>query len=106
MLISAGDDSSIETEPTRHVDYLSHDWREQDAWSSWRYVANRKHTYENGPRLENAVWRSWAKLRFSLGTVRPESLNWYVTSLSFLTWSYQTMELFCSLIAFSDFVQV
>lgn len=81
MSPTAGDDSSIEREPTRHVDYLSHNWREEDVWSSWRYIVDRKDTYEQGARLENAAWRSWSKLRFGLGTITPESLNWYVLSI-------------------------
>ncbi|PGH13158.1 hypothetical protein AJ79_03865 [Helicocarpus griseus UAMH5409] len=71
-----GDDTSIEDEPTNHVDYLSHDWKEEDIWSSWKYIASRREEYNNGMRLENAVWRTWAKAKFQLGTVTPESLNW------------------------------
>ncbi|EGC43462.1 protein phosphatase type 1 complex subunit Hex2/Reg1 [Histoplasma capsulatum var. duboisii H88] len=71
-----GDDASIEDEPTRHVDYLSHDWKEEDIWSSWRYIASRRDAYNNGVRLENAVWRTWTKAKHRLGTVTPESLNW------------------------------
>ncbi|KAJ6150756.1 hypothetical protein N7470_007350 [Penicillium chermesinum] len=59
----AADDSSVEDEPSRHVDYLSHDWREEDIWASWRYVAARRNDYSNGPRLENASWRTWAKAK-------------------------------------------
>ncbi|OAX83433.1 hypothetical protein ACJ72_02212 [Emergomyces africanus] len=73
---TAGDDASIENEPTRHVDYLSHDWKEEDIWSSWRYIVSRRGEYNNGTRLENAVWRTWAKAKHRLGTVTPESLNW------------------------------
>ncbi|KKZ62975.1 hypothetical protein EMCG_02686 [[Emmonsia] crescens] len=72
----AGDDASIEDEPTRHVDYLSHDWKEEDIWSSWRYIVSRRDEYNNGTRLENAAWRTWAKAKHRLGTVTPESLNW------------------------------
>ncbi|KAK2811986.1 hypothetical protein FQN50_001694 [Emmonsiellopsis sp. PD_5] len=72
----AGDDSLIHDEPTRHVDYLSHDWEEEDIWSSWRYVVSRRNAYSNSMRLENASWRTWAKAKYKLGTVTPESLNW------------------------------
>lgn len=75
---TAGDDSSVEREPTRHVDYLGHDWREEDICSSWKYIVNRRNAYKDSVRLENASWRSWAKYKFQLGTVRPESLNWCV----------------------------
>ncbi|KAL4867855.1 hypothetical protein BDV12DRAFT_111391 [Aspergillus spectabilis] len=72
----AADDNAVEEEPTRHVDYLSHEWREQDVWTSWRYVVTRRGVYENSVRLENASWRTWAKLKHKLGTVSPEALNW------------------------------
>ncbi|RAH71055.1 protein phosphatase regulator REG1 [Aspergillus aculeatinus CBS 121060] len=72
----AADDSSIEDEPSRHVDYLSHEWRQEDIWASWRYVVARRSAYDNGVRLENASWRTWGKLKMNLGTVSPETLNW------------------------------
>ncbi|KAJ5112948.1 hypothetical protein N7456_001482 [Penicillium angulare] len=72
----AADDISMEDEPSRHVDYLSHDWREEDIWSSWRYVTSRKNDYSDGVRLENASWRTWAKAKNNLGTISPETLNW------------------------------
>ncbi|PYI07425.1 hypothetical protein BO78DRAFT_92297 [Aspergillus sclerotiicarbonarius CBS 121057] len=72
----AADDSTIEDEPSRHVDYLSHEWRQEDIWASWRYVVARRNVYDNGVRLENASWRTWAKLKLNLGTVSPEALNW------------------------------
>lgn len=72
----AADDTSIEAEPSRHVDYLSHEWKEEDIWTSWRYVVARRHVYSNGVRLENASWRSWAKSKYRLGTISPETLNW------------------------------
>lgn len=70
------DDISVEEEPSRHVDYLSHKWSEEDIWASWRYVTARKTIYSNGVRLENASWRTWAKAKYSLGTIAPETLNW------------------------------
>ncbi|KAF7713404.1 Uncharacterized protein PECH_008996 [Penicillium ucsense] len=72
----AADDTSVEEEPSRHVDYLSHEWREEDILASWRYVTARKESYSNGVRLENASWRTWAKAKHNLGTVSPEALNW------------------------------
>lgn len=76
LLRTSSDDASIELEPERHVDYLSHDWREEDIWSSWRYVVSRRDRYSNGVRLENASWRTWAKSKYGLRTVSPETLNW------------------------------
>jgi hypothetical protein len=78
----SADDTSLEDEPSRHVDYLSHDWREEDIWSSWRYVTSRRNDYSNSVRLENASWRTWAKAKHNLKTISPESLNWYVSFLS------------------------
>ncbi|KAL8730661.1 MAG: hypothetical protein Q9166_003974 [cf. Caloplaca sp. 2 TL-2023] len=73
---SAGDDMDIQREPTRHVDYLSHNWKEEDIWSSWRHVIARRKFYSNSTRLENASWRTWAKSKNRLQTVSPETLNW------------------------------
>ena len=74
---TAGDDMAIRSEPTRHVDYLSHTWKEEDIWSSWRHIVARRKIYSNSVRLENASWRTWSKSRNRLKTVSPETLNWY-----------------------------
>lgn len=73
---TAGDDSAIRLEPTRHVDYLSHNWNEEDIWSSWRHIVAKRKVYSNSSRLENASWRTWAKSKYRLRTVSPEALNW------------------------------
>lgn len=73
---TAGDDTAIENEPTRHVDYLSHSWKEEDVWASWRHVVSKRKIYSNSARLENASWRTWAKSKYQLKTVSPETLNW------------------------------
>lgn len=73
-----GDDTAIRSEPTRHVDYLSHNWKEEDIWSSWRHIVAKRKAYSNSPRLVNASWRTWAKSMSRLKTVSPEALNWYV----------------------------
>ncbi|KAK5149073.1 hypothetical protein LTR04_000116 [Oleoguttula sp. CCFEE 6159] len=57
----ATDDSAIRSEPSRHVDYLSHHWREEDIWSSWRHIVSKRKFYGQRSRLENASWRTWAK---------------------------------------------
>ncbi|KAL4805755.1 hypothetical protein BDV18DRAFT_160630 [Aspergillus unguis] len=74
--IPAADDSSVEEEPSSHVDYLSHEWIEEDIWTSWRYVIFRREKYDNSVRLENASWRTWTKLKHNLGTISPDALNW------------------------------
>lgn len=81
---SVKDDHWVKHEPTRHVDFLSHEWHEQDIWSSWKYVNTRerrkkydsKQALANGERLENAAWRTWTKAKYDLRTISPESLNW------------------------------
>jgi len=72
------DDSSLVTLPRSQVDYLSHDWEEEDVWRSWRNMTRQKNEITNGIRLENASWRTWWKQRNNLKTVSPETLNWSV----------------------------
>ena len=76
---TAGDDTAISKEPTRHVDYLTHNWDEEDIWSSWKHIVSRRKVYSESPRLENASWRSWTKSMYKLKTVSPERLNWYIS---------------------------
>ncbi|PCD45240.1 hypothetical protein BFJ63_vAg13918 [Fusarium oxysporum f. sp. narcissi] len=72
----AEDDTAVSSRPSRQVDYLSHEWREEDIWSSWRYVVTRRGEFPNSARLENASWRTWMKAKNNLKTISPESLNW------------------------------
>jgi hypothetical protein len=74
--ITAEDDTAVRNEPSRHVDYLSHDWKEEDIWSSWRHIVSKRKVYGNSARLENASWRTWTKSKYRLKTVSPETLNW------------------------------
>ncbi|KAI0600199.1 protein phosphatase type 1 complex subunit Hex2/Reg1 [Biscogniauxia sp. FL1348] len=76
LLEHAEDDTAVKHHPTQHVDYLSHNWKEEDIWSSWRYIVSKKKDFSNGPRLENASWRTWMKAKYKLKTVSPETLNW------------------------------
>lgn len=76
LLAPALDDSVIQYEPSRHVDYLSHNWKESDISSSWRYIVLRRKDMANSARLENASWRTWTKAKYNLKTVAPESVNW------------------------------
>ncbi|KAF7975461.1 hypothetical protein HWV62_9481 [Athelia sp. TMB] len=80
------DDSSVTTLPRGQVDYLSHDWAEEDVWRSWRNMTRQKNEITNGMRLENASWRTWWKQRNKLKTVTPETLNWLKDSD--VTWLY------------------
>ena len=70
------DDTYLQHRPTIHVDYLSHDWLEEDIWASWKHITSQKEAYTNGPRLENASWRLWGKKRSQLKTISPESIDW------------------------------
>lgn len=72
----AEDDTAVSSRPSRQVDYLSHEWKEEDIWSSWRYVVTRRGEFANSARLENASWRTWMKAKNNLKTISPESLNW------------------------------
>ncbi|KAJ3806402.1 hypothetical protein F5876DRAFT_80733 [Lentinula aff. lateritia] len=83
---AAPDDSSLSTLPRGQVDYLTHDWQEEDVWRSWRNMTRQKNEIANGVRLENASWRTWWKQRNKLKTVSPETLNWLKDSD--VTWLY------------------
>ncbi len=84
--VSAGimpDDASLQPLPRGQVDYLSHDWaQEEDVWRSWRSMTKNKNEIANGVRLENASWRTWWKQRNNLKTISPETLNWFVCALA------------------------
>ncbi|KAH9893462.1 hypothetical protein C8Q73DRAFT_648107 [Cubamyces lactineus] len=83
---AAPDDSSFDTLPAGQVDYLSHNWKEEDVWRSWRSMTRQKNAIANGMRLENASWRTWWKQRNKLKTISPETLNWLKDSD--VTWLY------------------
>lgn len=74
---TVADDTAIREEPSQHVDYLSHNWREEDIWASWRHIVSQRRVYGQKSRLENASWRTWAKSKYRLQTISPETLNWY-----------------------------
>lgn len=78
----ASDDTAIGVQPTRHVDYLSHEWREEDIWSSWKHIISNRESFNNAARLENASWRTWMKAKNHLKTISPETLNWFVENFS------------------------
>ncbi|KAJ1306612.1 hypothetical protein OPQ81_007610 [Rhizoctonia solani] len=82
----ADDAHVVSNVPRVCVDYLSHNWQEEDVWKSWRNMTRHKHEIANGIRLENASWRTWWKQRNKLRTVSPETLNWLKDSD--VTWLY------------------
>ncbi|KAF2754275.1 hypothetical protein EJ05DRAFT_489501 [Pseudovirgaria hyperparasitica] len=73
---TAEDDTAVRPEPSQHVDYLSHNWDEEDIAASWRHIVSKRKVYGERSRLENASWRTWAKSKHNLKTVSPETLNW------------------------------
>ena len=88
---TVSDDTALKSEPKEHVDYLSHDWREEDIWSSWRHIVSQRRVYGQRSRLENASWRTWAKTKNHLRTISPETLNWLKESD--VTWLYGPLKL-------------
>ncbi|KAE8441294.1 hypothetical protein EG329_005524 [Mollisiaceae sp. DMI_Dod_QoI] len=88
--VGARDDFALNIQPFRNVNYLTHDWCEEDIPSTWRYVVSRRadwaetatrrksiwKPFNNIPRYENALWRSWAQRRLQLKTVSPDAINW------------------------------
>ncbi|RDW57077.1 hypothetical protein BP6252_13892 [Coleophoma cylindrospora] len=89
----AEDDSNVQSQPSHFVDYLSHDWDEQDIWHSWKYVTSDKEVLDHGTRLENTSWRLWAKMRNNLKHVSPETLEWRKDDD--LTWLYGPLQSRC-----------
>lgn len=80
------DDTDLATEPSQHVDYLSHQWDVSDISKSWRYIISKRKDVANSARLENASWRTWAQRRSNLKTISPEVVNW--SKDSDVTWLY------------------
>jgi hypothetical protein len=74
----AADDTCAEQSASQQVDYLNHNWSEEDVCSSWRHVISMEKRFELKARLENASWRAWAKRRNLLPSISPEKINWYV----------------------------
>src|SRR5256885_8581512 len=74
----------IQHPPKFYVDYLSHDWKKEDIWTTWKVTSKQKKELANGFRLENASWRAWAKQTYNLKTVNPDKLNWYVPLINFI----------------------
>ncbi|KAH9205177.1 hypothetical protein DL95DRAFT_492342 [Leptodontidium sp. 2 PMI_412] len=87
----AEDDTAICTQPSRHVDYLSHHWREEDIWSSWKHIVSKRGEYRNSARLENASWRAWMKSKNKLNTVSPDTLDWLKDGD--ITWLYGPLQI-------------
>jgi hypothetical protein len=50
-------DTAIDAQPWRNSDYLSHNWKEEEILSSWKYITTRRGEDPNSACLENACWR-------------------------------------------------
>lgn len=71
------DDCWMVRHPKEQCDYLSHDWKEEEIWRSWRYIVNKRYRFRDSDRLENAVWRTWLKSMEDRKPVDPKLLNWH-----------------------------
>lgn len=84
------DDSTVPTQEAMiQVDYLSHQWREEDVARSWSNIKSQQSREKNSAadisnmlRLENASWRTWWKQRNKLKTISPQTLNWWANNIS------------------------
>ena len=72
----AGDDAAVREQDSRYVDYFSHDWKEEDIWSTWKHIVSKRKAHHQSARLENSLWRAWTKSKYRLKTVPPMTLNW------------------------------
>ena len=72
----AHDDTAVLMQPSRYVDYLSHNWSVEDIWQSRMFIMSKRDAFNESARLEYALWRSWTKSMNKLETVPSESLNW------------------------------
>lgn len=70
------DDTCISAKPSQNIDYLSHKWDANDFWASRKLVLTGE--FEDLPRcrLENTLWRTWAKSFHKLPIATPESVQW------------------------------
>lgn len=75
------DDTHVAEQPWRNIDYLSHEWSEEEVCASWKHLASTRKSHDKITRLENATWRSWTKVQNNLKVISPQSFNWYVFSL-------------------------
>ncbi|RSL85585.1 hypothetical protein CDV31_016539 [Fusarium ambrosium] len=79
------DDSELPIASNYSVDYLSHEWTDEDIGPSWKAISSTK-SLTNKERLQNVVWRTWTKFKNNLSTIPPEELNWLKDSD--VTWLY------------------
>lgn len=73
----AADDSAWPCQYGGNIDYLDYSWEEEHLWWSWKYITSHRRYTAVESRLENAIWRAWAKRKHNLRTVPPNTINWY-----------------------------
>ncbi|KAK7211937.1 hypothetical protein V2G26_019115 [Clonostachys chloroleuca] len=72
----AADDSAWPCQYGGNIDYLDYSWEEEHLWWSWKYITSHRRYTAVESRLENAIWRAWAKRKHNLRTVPPNTINW------------------------------
>lgn len=74
------------------VDYFQFDFNEVQYHNCWKLI---QHSHSSSPlipqstniaRLENIIWRKWAKAKAKLQECKPEEVNWYKDCD--ITWLY------------------
>lgn len=73
------DDIFITPKSLYNVDYLSYRWNAEELWASRKLVMKEKDKIQDVPvqRLENTLWRTWAKTFHQLPACTPEEVEWY-----------------------------
>jgi hypothetical protein len=76
--IFAEDDISLHAsvQPAHCVDYLAHEWKTDDLWTSYKHVHSHRISLRASKRLENALWRVWWRDYQGLKRVDPEVIHW------------------------------
>jgi hypothetical protein len=73
----SSDDSALHPDSGRNIDYLANDWEDEHIWSCWKSSRSSRGQTPYYSRLENAVWRSWARHMNNLRKISPTTINWY-----------------------------
>ncbi|KAF4332559.1 hypothetical protein FBEOM_13638 [Fusarium beomiforme] len=63
------DDMAVSIRPSHQVDYLSHDWREEDIWSSWRCIVMRRGDLSDSERPIYSVPNPFDSIQTELSEV-------------------------------------
>jgi hypothetical protein len=74
------------------IDYFQFDFSEIELHNCWKLVHNSRvnrcfipHSTDVA-RLENMSWRKWTKLKYNLGEISPDTVDWYKECD--ITWLY------------------